>query len=245
MDSKALFSVCPHDTTKNLAGWLLVNTYLQQRLDSPIHFEPYDNFVQERNAVLEGKYDLVYANPYSAGVFRDKLGFIPVARPVGVFDETIVVARAGAGIPKSRPVKVASATDKLIVHNLGLGVLKDSGIAPDQCEFQFTTTHLLAAQAVMHEKADIGFVFNETWNSLNETSRKLLEVVGQTKNGAAYHCFCISPSWAGKREQLQSILCGMKDDPKGKRVLDELGFSGFEALEANALDSLVALMQKA
>ncbi|NTW50572.1 MAG: phosphate/phosphite/phosphonate ABC transporter substrate-binding protein, partial [Chlorobiales bacterium] len=108
----------------------------------------------------------------------------------------------------------------------------------------FVGTHLLAAQAVIHEKADLGFVFNETWNSLNETSKKMLEVVGQTRNGDAYHCFCVSPSWAEKRGQLQAVLCGMKDDPKGKRVLDELGFSGFEAVAENALDSLVTLMQE-
>lgn len=244
MNAKSLFSVCPHDTTKNLAGWMLVNTYLQQRLDTAIHFEPYENFEHERKTVLDGNYNLVYANPFSAGIFREKLGFIPIARPTGVFDETIVVARAGEGIPKRSPIKIASATNKLIVHTLGLTVLKELNIPVSQCEFEFVGKHLLAAQAVINEKADLGFVFNETWTSLNETSHKMLEVVGQTKSGHAYHCFCVSPAWADKCAQLQSILCGMKDDPKGKRVLDELGFSGFEPVEENGLDSLIVLMNE-
>ncbi|MEX8499460.1 hypothetical protein [Leptothrix ochracea] len=59
MTSRLHFSVCPHDTAKNVAGWFLINTYLQRRLDLAIHFEPCDNVNDEREQVLAGGYELV------------------------------------------------------------------------------------------------------------------------------------------------------------------------------------------
>ena len=88
-------SVCPHDTAKNLLGWFTLNTYLQRKLGAGIHFEPQDSFLVERQAVLDDSFQVVYANPYSALVFARGRGFVPVARPAGVKDETLVVARAG------------------------------------------------------------------------------------------------------------------------------------------------------
>ena len=126
MVSQYKLSVCPHDTAKNLLGWFTLNTYLQRKLGTGIHFEPQDNFLLERKAVLEQEHHVVvYANPYSALCFASDKGFVPVARPVNVVDETIVVARAGAEVPAAP--RIASATDKLIIHNLGLQVLARVG----------------------------------------------------------------------------------------------------------------------
>lgn len=237
-------SVCPHDTAKNSVGWFFLNTYLQRRLGCGIHFEPKDNFVKERSDVLEGGYHVVYANPFSAGVFGQQLGFIPVARPVGIFDETVLVRKANATLSTDRPVRIASATDKLIIHGLGLSLLPALGLDAARCEFEFVGTHVKAAQAVMQDKADLGFVYNETWNGLGHMTRDALTVVSETQSQQAYHCFCVSPEWADKREQLQSILCSMKSDPKGQQILDDLNFSaGFEAISASDLNSVLKLIE--
>ena len=45
MVSQYKLSVCPHDTAKNLLGWFTLNTYLQRKLGTGIHFEPQDNFL--------------------------------------------------------------------------------------------------------------------------------------------------------------------------------------------------------
>ncbi len=96
MASPFKLSVCPHDTAKNLLGWFTLNTYLQRNLGTGIHFEPQDNFLVERQAVLDKPFHVVYANPYSALCFARDKGFVPVARPAGVVDETVVVRKAGA-----------------------------------------------------------------------------------------------------------------------------------------------------
>lgn len=236
-------SVCPHDTAKNQLAWYTFNTYLQRKLGAKLHFEPQANFLEERRLVLEDpRYRLVYANPYSAAKFREQLGFIPVARPADLFDETFLVKGAGTELPEDRPLRIASATDKLIIHTLGLMLLDELGIPPQRREFTFLGSHPAAANAVIQGKAEIGFVYNETWHGLNETTRKHLEVIKASDTRIAYHCFCISPSWKEKYPLVREILTQMHDEEKGKKLLDELRFSHLVPLDEDALDELARII---
>jgi phosphonate transport system substrate-binding protein len=240
MASPFKLSVCPHDTAKNLLGWFTLNTYLQRNLGTGIHFEPQDNFLVERQAVLDKPFHVVYANPYSALCFARDKGFVPVARPAGVVDETVVVRKAGAA-PVDGP-RIASATDKLVIHDLGLDVLRALDIDAARASFKFVGNHLNAAKAVLQDEADLGFVFNETWAGLAAATRAQLEVVGESHGGRAFHCFMVSPEWADKREAIQRILCNMHLDPSGKRVLDDLHFERFEPVGEEVLAPLAALI---
>jgi phosphonate transport system substrate-binding protein len=235
-------SVCPHDTAKNGPAWFFLNTYMQRQLGQGIHFEPRDSFLDERQQVLAGGHHLVYANPYSAFVFAQMLGFVPVARPVGVFDETVLVAPASAALPANRPLRLASATDKLIVHALGLTLLPGLGLSAGDCSIDFVGTHVKAAHAVLQGKADLGFVYR-TGRGLAASSRADCAVLGEPKSRQAYHCFCVGPDWADQRERVQALLCGMKDDPKGQRVLEDLNMpAGFEPVGPDELQALRSLV---
>ena len=241
MEKICQLSVCPHDTAKNLAGWYLLNTYLQRRLVCNIHFNLQENFIVEREAVLTGGYHLVYANPYSAMEFAEKLGFIPVARPIGVFDETVLVIRKGTkplGLPAP---KVSTATKGLIVHALGCMELRKLGKDPNACEFIIAGNHMKAAQAVIKGEADIGFVFNETWQGMSAVSKESLEVIAESREGNAFHCFCICAEWADRKSDLLKVLTGMQQDTNsGARILEDLKFKGFEPVP----DNTIALLEK-
>lgn len=245
MAAQYRLSVCPHDTAKNLAGWFLLNTYLQRKLGITMHFEPSDHFNIEREQVLAGGYQMVYANPYSAFQYHRQLGFVPVARPVGLFDETLLVARAGTPPDPQADagLTIASATDRLIVHFLGLTVLHDLGWPLPKMRYEFVGNHLKAVQAVVAGKADAGFVFNETWLGLAEKTRSGLQVLGQTHAQQAYHCFCVGPELVDRLSDIQAVLCEMRQDPAGARVLDDLRFQAFEPLDAGALTRLAALVE--
>lgn len=238
MPPKYRLSVCPHDTAKNLAGWFLLNTYLQRRLGFAMHFEPADNFNLEREAVLAGGADFVYANPYSAWRFQQERGFIPVAKPIEVCDETLLVARAGTPPDPSDGLTIASATDKLIVHFLGLTLLDQLKWPVRKMRYEFVGNHLKAVQAVLGGKAQAGFVFNETWNGLSANSRAELQVLAESRSRQACHCFCVGPALADRLPEIRTILCGMQEDPAGRRVLEDLRFRGFEPLQADALGAL-------
>ena len=238
-------SVCPHDTARNISGWFLFDTYLQRNLDCAIRFEPKDNFIEERNSVLNGGYQIVFANPFSAAIYGKRLGFIPVARPAGVFDETVLVGKVDTQIPSTRPLRIASATDKLIVHSLGLSLLEARNISPSECEFVYVGTHAKAAHAVIEGTADLGFVYNETWKLMADSSSQALAVVSQTSSQQAYHCFCIAPEWRDRLEQLQALLVNMLQDPQGKRILDDIHLpAGFEPMAQDDLLPFIELVTR-
>jgi len=235
-------SVCPHDTAKFMVEWFHFNTYLQRRLECRIHFEPQENFNVERELVLGGDFHITYANPFSACAYIRERGFIPVAKPVGIYDETILVARPGVGVPGHRPLKVASASDKLIIHALGLSLLDQLAIPKEECEFALVGNHMKAAQAVIRGEADLGFVFNETWHGMAGSTRSELERVAETEDRIAFHCFLIAPEWAERREDVQQLLLGMADDPKGSAILQSLHFTALEPLSGDALDTLRTIL---
>ena len=238
-------SVCPHDTARNITGWFLFDTYLQRKLDCAIRFEPKDNFIEERNSVLNGGYQIAYANPFSAAIYAKRLGFLPVAKPGGVFDETMLVSKGNAQIPSSRPLRIASATDKLIIHSLGLSLLGALNISPSDCEFVYVGTHAKAAHALIEGTADLGFVYNETWKGMADSSSQALTVVSQTSSQQAYHCFCVAPEWKEKLEQLQALLVNMLQDPQGKGILDDIHLpAGFEPMAPDDLLPFIELVAR-
>lgn len=240
MASEFRLSVCPHDTAKNLLGWYTLNTYLQRKLDVGIAFKPEDNFLVERQNVLERDYHIVYANPASALCFSHDRGFVAVARPVGAVDEAVLVAAKEGTVPDAP--RIASATDKLIIHSLGLYAMKTIGIDPGQATFTFVGNHLSAAKAVLRGEADIGFIFNETWNGMSDITRSGLRILAASTDGKAFHCFMVAPSWMDRRQDIQDLLCRMHLDPRGKRVLDDLQFPAFEPVSEGALGQLAELV---
>ncbi len=237
-------SVCPHDSAKSIAGWFFLNTNLQRSLNTPLRYEPQDGFIEERQSVLKGGYAIVFANPYSAAIYIEQAGFVPVARPVGVFDETILVAGMDAEVPSRRPLQVASATDKLLTHARGLTLLEAQGIPVSDCEFQLVGSHLKAVQAVIEGKADLGFVYSESWTQFAGSTRFALRVVAQTADHRYYHCFCVGPDLKDRLAEVQAALCTLQNDAQGKKVLDDIHFpAGFEPLGLNDLVPLIEQMK--
>jgi phosphonate transport system substrate-binding protein len=226
-----LLSVCPHDTAKNQLGWFTLNTYLQRKLSVRIHFEPQDDFLKERAHVLATPHHLVYANPYSAAVFARDQGFQCVARPVGVFDECLIVAKPDFDpAAAARPLKLGSASDKLITHHQGIDLMKELGFGEVDMEFTFVGNHMNAIKAVLDGRVSAAIVFNETWLGASALTRSALKVVAESKAQQAFHCFMASPAWADRIPELQAILCAMQDEAQGKAILEDLKIRGFEAV---------------
>jgi phosphonate transport system substrate-binding protein len=245
MSQRSFFSVCPHDTAKNLVGWYVLNSYMQRKLQENIHFEPAETFTSERAAVISGDFQIVYANPYSALLFAQQKGFVPVARVAGLNDETLLVSRRDRSLPAHGEVLIASATDQLIVHPLGETLLTGVGLERHRVRYRFVGTHLKAAQEVLRGEADAGYVFNETWRGLANATRDGLQVLAETHDGTAFHCFCVGPGWADRVDLVRSMLLDMNTDAKGQDILAELGFARLEAIDAAALTPAAQLLRAA
>jgi phosphonate transport system substrate-binding protein len=243
--TRSLFSVCPHDTAKNLFGWFVLNTYLQRKLDLNIHFESASDPTSELEAVLAGNYQIVYANPYSTALLTRRKGFLPVARVAGLHDEALLVVRKGETLPAHGVVTIASAGSKMITQPLGRTLLSHFDLDETRVQYQFVGTHVKAAQAVLKRETDAGFVFNETWRGLSATTKADLDVLAETRDGSAFHCFCIGPGWFDRIEQVRTVLLDMNTDAKGQAILADLGFGTLEAIDAAAIAPSVQLLREA
>ena len=243
MSETCKLSVCPHDTAKRAAEWFQFNAYLQQKLGCALQFRPEDDFLTERSNVLGGGFQIVYANPLSAWTFQQRLGFIPVAKAAGVYDEVVLVARTGvAGIPAERPLRVATASDEYLIHILGLKLLDRLHIAREDCVFLRQDSWMKTVHCLLRGEADLGFIFNDAWQTMATSTRKQLEALAESADHLAFHCFCIAPEWADRKASLQAALLAMNTDPKGQAILDALQFGAIESLDANALEPLRDLL---
>lgn len=237
-------SVCPHDTAKNLPGWFFMNTYLQHHADMHIHLELYDDFATQRQAVLDGSIQLTYANPYDAAIFARELGFVPLARRCNSSDEVYIVTSADSALTSlsdtsGASLRLASATDKTAVHNLAVGLLKEAGANRDDFELDLKGNYIAVIKAVTKGEADLGIVFSETFDGLSGIAKEQLKVLGSSHEGKTFHLFCASPDLGEKIADLAAVLTSMHNQEDGRKCLKDLGFDGFEAIDAAAFEDLV------
>ena len=239
------FTVDPNYSGKNLPGWYMMNTYLQRQLEIPVSFAPFNGFEEARAAVLSAQFDLVYANPFDAIQYVQRAGFQSLAKPAGHFDEVLLCSpadgpvRSYADLPET--VRVASASEKTLVHMVGEFLLDKADIDRARLDFQYTESYQGVIKALVQGKADVGFVFNEVFDAASELVRGRLHVLDRSDDAFAFHSFCVGPRLAEHAERIRQVLVDMAADEKGQAVLQDIGFKGFEAVTPEEIDCLTML----
>ncbi len=239
------FTADPNYSGKNLPGWYLMNTYLQKQLDLPLHFTPFTGFDEARAAVLAGGYDLVYANPFDAIQYVQRAGFQSLAKPAGHFDEVLLCSLADgplqgyADLPER--IRVASASEKTLVHMVGQFLLDKADIDPARLDYQYTESYQGVIKALVQGRAELGFVFNEVYAAASELVRGRLRVIDRSDDAFAFHSFCVGPRLAGEAGRIREALVAMAGDEKGRAILQDIGFAGFEAVTPEEIDCLTML----
>lgn len=242
------FTVDPNYSGKNLPGWYLMNTYLQRRLGLPLRFTPFSTFDEARAAVMAGDFDLVYANPFDAVQYIQRLGFQSLAKPAEHFDEVLLASNADGGLRDyadlPAEIRVASASDKTLIHMVGLFLLDKAEIDRARLRFEYTGSYQGVIKALIQGKADVGFVFNEVYDAASDVIRRRLHAIDRSEDAFAFHSFCISPRLGEHAEAIRSLLLGMQTDEAGARLLEDIGFKGFEAVSQEEIECLSTLAEE-
>ncbi len=92
------FTVSPSISPNLLSGWSMFNTWMQRELNQAIHFEQYDSFEKQRQAIIDDQIDIIYANPFDAALLAREKGFLPVATVNNQHDEAVVAVPKASGI---------------------------------------------------------------------------------------------------------------------------------------------------
>lgn len=242
------FTVDPNYSGKNLPGWYLMNTYLQRHLGESIHFQPFEDFDTCRQAVLAGDFDLVYANPFDWVQYVQRGDFQPLVKPLEHFDEVLLCTPAAGPIGDygqlPERIHVVSAYEKTLVHMVGLFLLDKAEIDRARLEFSFVGSYQGVLKALIQGKADLGFVFNEVHDGASEMVRSRLRAIDRSNDAFAFHAFCGGPRIARHADALRDILVAMGQDGRGRDLLADLGFPGFEAVTPEEVECLTTLAEE-
>ena len=239
------FTVSPDFPPDYIAGWYVLNTFLQRRTGEHIHLELYDRFDQQRAAIDAGQIDLIYANPFDAAMLVREHGFVSVTRPDGVRDEAIIAVRADSPVEKIEdlaPESRVAFTDDPDVRMIGQIMLEPANISTETMVAVERATYVLVAKALLDGKAEVGAFLDEAFAGLSTLVRSQLRPLVTSQISVIHHALMVGPRLAPHRETLLGVLRGMADDPAGARVLGELGIAGWQPMEHEEAEFLIDLM---
>jgi ABC-type phosphate/phosphonate transport system substrate-binding protein len=174
-------------------------------------------------------------------------GFQLLARPIEQADEVSILARADdprMALQDFKGGKIVSELGESFVYLLGRFLLDENGTASDRFEYGFTGHEIKAARALLAGEADLMFMQTESFRSLSGLTRGRLRELTASDAGLAFHLFCLNPACAELRPALEAMLANMAQDPKGARVLEDLGVAGWSAPAPEELAMLSLLYRR-
>ena len=240
-----IFSVSPDYNTKFLPGWFILNNWLQRILDTSVHFEVFDDFQAQHQAIADGRLGMVYVNPYDATTLVREHGFVPLVRPARKADEGIIAVPADSpiqSIEELQPGCRVATTDDPNVHMMCMIMLEPADLNADNVEIHQRRNYVIAAKELLSGEADVGFFLADTYNDLSAVIRSKLRILIQSHIHMVHHLFVVHPSLQAHIPTLKEGLVGMSNDPKGQGILRELNIERWEPVQREDVEFMIDLM---
>lgn len=212
-------------TGQQLSGWYLLNTYLQRRLERPIHLEQ----PQLGKDLRESPVDLLFSKPFDACSLIQNQGFVPLIRPVGDADEAVILMRADdprALGDLSRP-EVVTVSKSNFVYILGRSLCDESGLDSARFNYQFVGNEIKALQTLVKGNADLLFMLKKTYAGLSSFARGSTRLVDESSTNFAFHFFCAAPYLNELHESLIQVFTEMGNSEQGRQVLNDIQIDGW------------------
>lgn len=239
------FTVSPDFTPDHLSGWYIFNTWLQKQTETAIHLEMYDDFHSQREAIAKDQIDLIYANPYDASMLVREKGFVALVKPQGKSDEAIIAVNVNSTVhcvTDLKPGTKVAYTDDPDVRLVGMIMLEPGDLSINTIQSKLYDTYVLVAKHVLQDEADVGIFLAEAYDGLSGMIKKRLRVLVRSQIGVIHHALLIGPGLQSHKETFERCLLQMLEDPKGKGVLESLGFKGWEKVEDEEMEFMIDLM---
>ena len=239
------FTVSPDFPPDDIAGWYVLNTFLQRQTGEHIHLELFDRFDQQRAVIESGGIDLIYANPFDAARLVRDHGFVAVAKPIGVRDEAMIVASTTSSIERIEDLQAGcrvAVTDDPDVRMIGMIMLEPADLDATTIETVERPTYVLVAKAVLMDDADVGVFLVDAYEGLSGVTRSGLRPLVSSEIGVINHMLMVGPTMAAAVPNLSTIVLGMDDDPAQRSIVESLGFAGWSAVEHEETEFMIDLM---
>lgn len=239
------FTVSPDFGPDQLAGWYIFDTWLQRQLKTDIHFETFDSFSAQRQAISADNVDIIYANPYDASFLVREKGFVAVATPHKP-DETTIAVLAGSpvqAVESLAPGCKISQTDDPDISMMGMMMLEPANLNADNTEILPQDSYIQVAKALIQEKSDIGFFMTEAFDALSNLVKSQLRPLVTSDIQIVSHALLLGPKLADRKEELSGKLVALDTDPQGKSLLQSLGFDSWASMDEEEMEFMIDLIE--
>ncbi len=238
-------TVSPDFAPEYIAGWYIFNTWLQKQLGESIHLELYADFDSQREAIRNGRVDIIYANPFDASMLIREKGFTALVRPTNKSDEAVVVVNAqnpATAVEELPSTARIASTDDPDVHLMGMMMVEPADLDESNTERQVVDSYVLVAKRLIRGDADVGFFLKEAFDGLSRFTREQLKVLVESEISLIHHSLLVGPRLAPQAEQIRELILNMFADPKGVGVLKSLNFEGAMAVDQEDAEFMIDLM---
>lgn len=218
--SRFTFMVCPHDTVHNPDRWYELVQYLVHHLSIEMQFNVSLDFEDFHEHLPEA--DMVYANPTDGLKLMVQQGFLPLVRPINLYDEAVLIANTeivNPTIEALQGAQIATVTN-LIPTKIALHMLARHSIQPAGLLNKDSWQAVISS--VWNREVDFGIVYKDTFDSLSEHGKGLVNAFATSDERVAFHSIFIAPKLADRQAELQGLLLGMDTEADGQAVLTDL-----------------------
>ena len=240
-----IMTISPDFKPDLISGWYIFNTWLQKKIDTHIHIEMVNDFEELAKAIDNNTIDLIYANPCDMAKLVREKSFTPIAKPIGVQDETIIISRADTPISDvehlNSGVKIAM-TDVPDVNTIGMIMLEPADITPTDIEPIICSNYITVAKKVISGEADIGFLLADAFNEFSNLVKKQVKPLITSKIHVLHHAFLTGPNFTEKKDLLQSTLIDMANVSNGQDILKSLQIDKWEIMDQDEAEFLIDLI---
>lgn len=228
--------VCPHDTASNPDRWFRVTQYLGQRLDVHLHLQIALDFADFRAHVAQA--DLAYANALETLRLIDQCQWVPIVRPVNVFDEVVFVAGLETVSPSLADLArypIASVAASMTTH-LAMHILKRRGIQPAGIANFESWTGVIGA--LWRGEFQYGLVYKDTYDEFSEHTKSMVKVLEVSQERMVFHTMLVGNRGLEKQEAFRTAFLHMHHDEQGNELLHELGIAEWVPTDPAELDQM-------
>jgi anti-anti-sigma factor len=226
-------------TSQQLNGWFLFNTYLQRRLNRSIQFQA-QALAEQRDRSEPA--NLVFARPFEAcRLIRDQ-GFVPLAKPEGETDEVVLLAHAQdpRSLAEYPEPKIAVASRQSFAYLLGRFLCDEQGLDSKRFKFHESGNDIKAVQFLIRRQVDWAWLSLKTYLGLSSLSRSQIRILDQSHTELAAYLFCAAPYLEQNlRQTLKDTLTQMHLDEKGKSILTDMEIHAFAEPDPAEVDLLL------
>jgi len=238
-------TISPDFKPELISGWYIFNTWLQKKIDTNIHINLVNDFKELSNNIDDNSIDLIYANPCDIAKLVREKSFIPIAKPVGSQDETMIICNSDNPITDIESLssgKKIAMTDVPDVNTIGMIMLEPADIGRDDIEVVHCSNYITVVKKVISGEADVGFLLADAYTEFSKLVKSKVQPVITSKIHVLHHALLVAPKFAEKQSQFQEAVLSMHNEPSGASILTNLELEKWVLMDQDEAEFLIDLI---